>query len=423
VSISGFISFFGFVFARFREDDCTKSAAVLTYASLLSLVPALAVGFAMFSAFPVFAALLEDVQDFIFLNFVPTLGDVIQEHVDGFVKKASKVTGFGIGFLIFTVLMTIGLVDRTLNDIWRVQTRRRAVARFTVYWAAITLGPVLIGISLVMSSYLFSLPMLGDEETVKEIRSGVLVVLPFLLMMLAFTLLYNIVPNRHVPRRHALVGGFVAALLFEIGKKVFAIYVKNFASYEAIYGAMAAIPVFLIWIYVSWIITLYGAEITRCLSVYHIGVDKLYGERARFVITLGLLKHLWDVQAAGGSLSDEQLLRQEANLHEDTLRDIMDALKDASIVHRTEEGDWMLAKDLSSMSVLELYRSLPYSLPKEVSDLEGLAHWSHALSDPLEKALGGMAASLDIPLKELYEHVVEEQAEHEQPDDEVSQPN
>jgi membrane protein len=421
VSISGFFSFFGFVFARFREDDCTKSAAVLTYASLLSLVPALAVGFAMFSAFPVFSSLLADVQDFIFLNFVPTLGDVIQEHVDGFVKKASRVTGFGIGFLIFTVLMTIGLVDRTLNDIWRVQTRRRPVARFTVYWAAITLGPVLIGISLAMSSYFFSLPMLGDEATVKEIRSGVLVVLPFLLMMLAFTLLYNIVPNRHVPRRHALVGGFVAAVLFELGKKVFAIYVKNFASYEAIYGAMAAIPVFLIWIYVSWIITLYGAEIARCLSVYHVGVDKQYGERARFVITLGLLKHLWDAQASGGSLSDEQLLRQEANLHEDTLRDIMDALKDASIVRRTEDGDWMLAKDLSSLSVLDLYRSLPYSLPKEVSDLQGLAHWSHALAEPLEQALGGMSASLDIPLKVLYEHVVEEQAEHGQPDDGVVQ--
>jgi membrane protein len=402
MSISAVTSFIGFVFARFREDRCTKSAAVLAYASLLALVPSLAVGFAMFTAFPVFSSLLADVQDFIFLNFVPTLGDVIQEHVDGFVKKASKVTGFGIAFLIFTVLMTISLVDRTLNDIWRVQTRRRPVARFTVYWAAISLGPVLIGVSLLLSSYFFSLPMLGDEARVREIKSGVLGVLPFLLMMLAFTLLYNIVPNRHVPRRHALAGGFVAAVLFEIGKKGFAIYVQKFASYEAIYGAMAAIPVFLIWIYVSWVITLFGAEIARCLSVYHLGVDKGYGARARFVISLGLLKHLWDAQATGGSLSDETLLKEEAGLHEDTLRDIMEALRAAAIVRRTEDGDWMLAMDLSSLTVLDLYRSLPYPLPKEVGDLRGLAHWSHALADPLEKALDGMAASLDVPLKQLF---------------------
>jgi len=250
---------------HFINDRCPESAGALAYTSLLSLVPLMAVGFTLFAAFPAFNGFLDKAQDFIFGNFMPENAEAIQAHLRGFVGKASALTLPSLAALLGTALLSMATIDQTLNRIWKVRRQRSLVNAFIVYWAVLTLGPILIGVSLAITSYVASLPFLHDA--VQPSKSGMFVrVLPFFAATLAFTLLYAIVPYRRIPLYHAMAGGVVAAALFELAKKGFTLFVTRFSTYEAIYGALAAVPIFLIWIYVSWLIILLGAEFTYCLG-------------------------------------------------------------------------------------------------------------------------------------------------------------
>ena len=250
---------------RCREDNITISAGHLAYVTLLSLVPFIMVTFTIMSAFPAFASVRSKLEHFVFSNFVPTASDVVHKYMTDFVGNASQMSAIGILSLLVVALMLISNVDKTLNRIWRTQSDRPIVYTFAIYWMVITLGPMLIGSSVVVSSYLTGLAAFTEEYT-PGLGTFLLSLVPSGAAMLAFTILYMVVPNRRVFARHALVGAIVATIAFEITKSGFALYVTNFPSYELIYGALAVVPILFLWVYLSWIIVLFGAEFTCSLG-------------------------------------------------------------------------------------------------------------------------------------------------------------
>ncbi len=250
---------------RFDEDRCMRVAGALSFTSVLALVPLTAVALAVLSVFPVFQSWMATIQDFIYSNFVPAFGEVVQKYMQQFTHKAGRLTAFGLLFLTITAILLMSTIEQAFNDIWRVKTARRPLHRFLIYWAILTLGPLLIGLSLSLTSALFSLPLFSGRGLFHGVRGVLLLSLPFFLELSAFLLLYSVVPNVAVKWRHALVGSVFAAVLFEIAQHSFGFFVYNLASYQTVYGAVAALPVFLLWIYLSWVVILLGAVVTASL--------------------------------------------------------------------------------------------------------------------------------------------------------------
>lgn len=261
------VAFFKYFGQRCSADKINVTAGHLTYVSLLSLVPLIVVMFTIFSAFPVFEQLQRNIEDALIANLLPTSGEQLKQYIDEFVANASRMTTVGIGFLFVVAVMLISAIDNTLNSIWRDTSQRRFIVSLAIYWMILTLGPVLIGSGLAATSYLISLTQFA-EEYVSGVRSFMLWFVPVVTSFFAFVLLYQLVPNRTVKFRYAAFGAVIAAILFELSKQVFSLYITYFPTYQAIYGALATVPILLIWIYLSWNIVLVGAELTVSLEEY-----------------------------------------------------------------------------------------------------------------------------------------------------------
>lgn len=254
-----------FFMQRVPKEQIHITAGYLSYVTLMSLVPLMVVMLSVMTAFPIFSDIKDLIENFVYQNFMPAAGDVVKEHITGFVKNTSKMSAVAITFLFLFALLLISAIDRSLNKIWRVTEKRRVITAFSMYWMVLTLGPVLVGSSIAATSYIVSLMSIGDYElfglTNIFVRS-----LPLLASIGAFLILYMIVPNKVVPVKHAVLGATLAAILFELAKKGFAFYVTQFPSYQTIYGALAGIPILFLWVYLSWLVVLFGALFTVCLD-------------------------------------------------------------------------------------------------------------------------------------------------------------
>jgi membrane protein len=223
--------------------------------------------FTILSAFPAFAEARGDLETLIFNSFVPTAGNQVQTYMTEFVSNASGMGAVGILSLVIVALMLISNIDKTLNSIWQSQNERPLIFTFAIYWMVLTLGPLLMGSSVIMSSYLIGLANYAEEFT-PGLTTVLLKTLPFITSISAFFLIYMLVPNKKIDPKHAAFGALVAALLFETSKKAFALYVTSFPSYQLIYGALAVIPILFVWVYLSWVVVLIGAEVTHVLEMF-----------------------------------------------------------------------------------------------------------------------------------------------------------
>ena len=250
---------------RLFEERLTQAAGSLTYTTLLALVPLLTIALSLATAFPVFDRAIGFVQDYVIENFLPDAGlDVFADQLSDFAAAAGRLTAIGVAGLAVTAVMMMLTIDDTLNRIFRVERKRPLVQRVLMYWTVLTLGPLLIGAGLSMTTALVvhSFGVL-DLDNVAE---AVLRMLPFVLTWIALASLYVVVPNRPVTVRDALLGGFLAGAAFEVAKRAFAIYVSHFPTYRLIYGTFATVLIFLVWLYVSWLIVLAGATFTAMLT-------------------------------------------------------------------------------------------------------------------------------------------------------------
>ncbi|CED70197.1 tRNA-processing ribonuclease BN [Aliivibrio wodanis] len=260
-------SYFLFLKQRIIHDRLTVSAGYMAYITLLSLVPLITVLLSVLSQFPIFSGAGETVQAFVIQNFVPAASDAVESSLNEFIANTGKMTAVGSGFLFVAAVMLISTIDKNLNYIWRVKQGRRTIYSFSLYWMIITLGPLLVGASIATTSYLTSLKIM-DDEIVSSFYRTLLGWLPIILSLSAFVGLYLLVPNKKVRVSHALIGAMSAGCLFEVSKVGFAHYITQFPSYQVIYGALAAVPILFVWVYLCWIIVLLGAEITASLGEF-----------------------------------------------------------------------------------------------------------------------------------------------------------
>ena len=254
-----------FLWQRSQQDNIKVPAGHLAYVTLLSIVPCLAVVFYMLSAFPMFSELNKIIENLIYNNFVPTSGDAIKVHMTGFIDNTKKMSMMGIASLIVIALLLISTIDQTINRIWRCSNKRSKVQAFTIYWTILSLGPIIIGGSVALSSYLFAS---FQEVGFLSLGQRLLSLMPFVFSWLAFAGVYTLVPHQRVRFRYALIGGFIAALLFSFSTDLFSLYITNFPSQQIIYGALAVIPILFVWTYFSWLIVLIGAEVTATLEEF-----------------------------------------------------------------------------------------------------------------------------------------------------------
>lgn len=357
-------AFLRFTARRFVDDRCLLSAGALAYTSLFALVPLTAVVLGVFSRFPAFAHWRDRITDFVFTNFVPAAGDVVQRYLTEFADNASKATAVGVIVLVLSALMLMLSVESTFNRIWRVTAPRPARTRFVVYWAVITLLPMLLAAALALSSYLFALPLLHAADWQFSVRTRLLGLLPFLIEWVTLGTAYVLIPNRSVRLRDAALGALVAALLFELAKRAFAAYVTTGANYEQIYGALAIVPVFILWIYLSWVLVLLGASLSAIIAAfdYRPAAARLApGEE--FFALLRVLAHFAVVQRRGSGLHSAVLRDSEPMLDDDVVQRCLSVLERIGMIQRNEAGEWLLTRNLAALSLYDVYAASGFRLP------------------------------------------------------------
>jgi membrane protein len=394
------VTFARFVLRRFLDDHCLEAAGSLALTTLFALVPLVTVAFGIISAFPVFAEWRADISAFVFRSFVPAAGEAVESYLTQFVDNASKATAVGsIVVLISVVSLTIS-VESTFNQIWRVAQARHAASRFVVHWAVITLGPVAVVALLALSAYLFTLPLLAQAETDFLLKEHLLRLLPFTIQWLVLLAAYKLIPNRSVRLVDAAIGAGLAAAIFEIVKRLFTDYATNGANYQQVYGALAMVPIFVFWIYQSWILVLAGASLTASLAAFDYRPTELHlASGNEFRGLLRVLVHFIAAQRDGGALHSGDLRAREPFLSDDLVQRYLRDLCEGGLIRRGVDDAWSLTCDLSVTTLYDVYARCEYRLP-DGARLPGDADAEASLL--LDQAQVTVRERLDMPLAEIF---------------------
>lgn len=352
------IDFARMAWQRFHEERCLQIASSLTFTALLAIVPIITVTLTMISAFPVFRELLLHLQQFLIQNMLPASAESVAAYTRQFADNAARLTAVGIVLLFVAAMIVLQTIDRAFNQIWRVPRPRTTVQRIFIYWALLTVGPVLIGASLSLTSWLVS-HSLGLVKDVPLAGEALLKVVPIGLTGLAFAFLYITLPNRRVLVRDALSGGFIAALAFEGMKHAFALYVTHFPAHRVVYGAFASVPIFLLWIYLSWLVVLSGAVAAAVMPEWRERATLVKSfPGSLFLDALQILRVLWEAHHAGQIVTVSQL-RAVVKLPIDRIEAMLDVMGAARWAGKVERG-WALTKAASEISAADVYHEFVF---------------------------------------------------------------
>jgi len=386
------------VLRRFNQDRCLQIASSLTFTTLLALVPLGAIALALLAVFPVFSGLGGQIHAFLLANMLPEkAGEVVTGYIEQFSGRAGQLTVLGTGVLAVAAFTMMFTIEGAFNSIWRVSRPRPLARRILIYWATLTLGPILIGASLSITSYLVGVS-LGFARQTPLAGTEILRFAPFVLTCAAFTLLYLVVPNRSVRPHHALIGGLVAALAFEIMKRSFTLYIAKFPTYTFVYGAFAVIPIFLLWIYLSWVVIVIGALITALAPDFAV-----LREAARrppgsgFSEALALLLVLARAQQGRELLGMDQIA-ERASLTGDRTESHLERMVARGWVARSVGNRYGLVCDTERLLVAEVYREFVLDGRASPGTERG-----KALRTLLEQFAASADEALDLPLKRLLE--------------------
>ncbi len=387
-------SFARFLAKRFLDDNLFQAAAALAYTTIFALVPLAIVVFGVLSAFPVFEEWSDALTEYVFSNFVPTAASALKENIGSFLDNAGKLTVAGVVALVVSLLITLNSVESTFNRIWRVPSARPQIGRFLVYWTVLTLGSLMAAASFALSAWILALPVFSTDEG-RWLSSLSLRMTPFLIELGVITAIFRVVPHRSVEWRHAFAGALIAALLLEAIKWGLGVYFSSFDSYQRLYGALAALPILLLWIYLCWVVVLLGASFASAVSAFRyqpvamrlpLGYE-LYG-------LLRLLGRFAQARKRGEGLHTAQILELEPLLTDNLLQDFLSQLGTIGLVVRAEGGEWLLARDLDCLTLGELYEACQMRIPVAEAHLP-------CRDDELGVAAMAVLDELRIPLRDL----------------------
>ncbi|QDH70726.1 YihY family inner membrane protein [Marilutibacter alkalisoli] len=393
------IAFARFVGRRMLEDNLFQSAGALAYTTVFALVPLSMVVFGVLSAFPVFSTWSEQLTGYIFTNFVPHAASSVADYLRDLSTNVGHLTAAGVIGLVVSLLITLNGVEATFNRIWRVKSARPQLTRFMVYWTVLTLGAIVAAASFALSARLFALSIFSTG-TGHALQGLALWLSPMLLELLAFTAIYRVVPHRTVHWRHALAGAFIAMVLFELIKWGFSLYLGSFNAYSRIYGALAFLPIFLVWIYLAWVSVLLGASVASAISAFRYQPVRLrLPEGYEVYGLLRLLGRFEDARRDGRGLHSDQILALEPILTDDLVQQMLGQLDAMGVVRRAETGEWLLSRDLDRLSLADLYEGCQLRIPVAEAHLP-------SCDDALGREVMAAIDELRLPLRELLKRRV-----------------
>ncbi|HXH73048.1 MAG TPA: YihY family inner membrane protein [Mariprofundaceae bacterium] len=352
------------VVERFIDDKCIQRASALAYASLLAIVPLVALGFSIFASFQAFDVVAGHVRDTLLEYLVPASREAVESYLGSVAGKSTALSIFGIIGLLFTSTALLNTIEEAFNDIWRISRARPWFSKFMTFWATLTLSPILIGASITITSYFAALPALQHVAEGASYIGRTPFLLPWLMSSLALAAMYAVLPNTSVPFRYAMVGGLVAGALFEWAKMGFAFYVTHVASYEKLYGALSTLPVFLIWLYLVWVIVLLGSEVSFCMQ----HPEQSHRKQSAF-LRAGIqqfFSHLILLRAAQALEKGRMLamapLIEETHIPGNILQEWLDELSDKGLLRRADSGGgevtWLPGRDADGLNLNDIFLKL-----------------------------------------------------------------
>lgn len=392
--------FFTVMLEQFKDNDCVKSAGFLTYVTLFALVPFMTVTYSMFSIIPAFQGLGTELQELIFANMVPQTGEEMLTYLRTFSEQARKLTLVGVAFLVISAYFMLTNIEKNFNSIWGGMRGRAGLSKFLLYWALLTLGPLLLGAGLAISTYLASLRLFVGEYRALGWLTWIFGFSPWVLTTATFTLLFAAVPNCKVPLRDAFIGGVITAVAFEILKALFALVVGN-SSMTSIYGAFAIVPMFLLWVNISWMTILAGSVLVHTIGVYKVTLrEKGYPD---LVAALLVLWHFHKRANEGAGIKDYELF--QLGLSTNQWQRIIESLQRHRMIATTNQGNFVLCRNLHKVTVNQLVSilRLPSLTPQAPGDLKQVP-WYSNFSTRLEAIGEHSREQLDMTLAELFEH-------------------
>ena len=355
--------FLNFVFKESLANQGLENAKSLTYMSLFAVVPLLTLILAILSAFPSFQVFGNQIQDMIFNRLLPSSSSELEVYLSDFSEQAKNLTWIGAVMLLATAYLMLVNIERSFNRIWSVAQQRKGIASFLLYWSVLSLSPLLLGVGFAISSYITSFTLFEKFTEVSDIvgaKSMVLSIFPAVTTTIAFTLLYVAVPNCGVRLRHALTGGLVVALLFIIVKWIFSRFIAT-ASYEFVYGTFAAIPIFLLWLYICWVVILFGANLVRAIPIFrtHLIKEQIHPT----LLIIALLHKFWMNHREGNTVRVRELIESDWPFQDDQLDSCLSILLAKKIIRACGENEYILNRDLEDLTFWEIQVLLPWGMP------------------------------------------------------------
>lgn len=369
---------------RFVATRCPQVAGSLAFTTLLAIVPLVTVVIALFSNFPAFAELGTSLKIFLLENLLPDrAGKIIATYAFQFSQKAAKLTLLGTSLLVITAMMLLLTIDRVFNQIWGVRRPRPLLARVTVHWFTLTLGPLALGASVLATGQIIATSASFVSKGSWLIDFSGTAVSSVLLCAL-FSFLYYGVPNHPVRPAHALAGGVVASALLLITQQLFGLFIAGMPTYALIYGTFATLPIFLVWLYLSWVVILLGAIVAAALPGFFERTRVLPpfpGDRTWAALTM--LASLAEAQR-DGRRSDFETLLEHARINSNDGERLLGDLCEAGWAARTDDGHWLLVRKAENIGVAEVIRRFSLATPafKSAGGIAG-----QAVGERLEQAL------------------------------------
>ncbi len=387
-------TFFRFLLKRFLDDHLFQAAGALSFTTAFAIVPLSMVVFGVLSAFPVYEEWSAQLSTYIFSNFVPSSARSVESYVLGFSKNAGKLTVVGVIVLVVSLLITLTSIEATFNRIWRVPTSRPNLSRVMVYWTVMTFGALLAAASLAVSARFFALAIFQTLPG-QWLEHWLLRLTPTFIVYVVLVVIYRVLPHRTIHWRYAALGALLAAVLTEAVKLAAGSYLGSFGTYEKIYGTLALIPIFLGWVYFSWVSILLGASLASSLSAFRyqpasqrlpLGYE-LYG-------LLRLIGRFDEYRSRGKGLHLDDIRQLEPMLTDALVQQMLQQLSEIGLLSRAESGEWLLARDLDNLTLAELYEACQLRIPTAEA-------WLPARDDALGLAAVAALDELRIPLRDL----------------------